>query len=62
MCLLDLSRWRSRLVPIASSNRLVGRDGERGVLMRFRNLFHGIFMNWESIAVRIGHLIYIACI
>lgn len=43
MCLLDL-------LPMAFSSRsyrLVGRDGERGVLMRLRNLFRGIFMNWE---------------
>lgn len=43
MCLLDL-------LPMAFSSRsyrLGGRDGERGEMAKFRNLFHGIFMNWE---------------
>lgn len=43
MCLLDL-------LPMAFSSRsyrLGGRSGERGGTMIFRNLFHGIFMNWE---------------
>lgn len=43
MCLLDL-------FPMAFSSRpcrFVGRDGERGGATRFRNPFHGIFMNWE---------------
>lgn len=56
MCLLDLS-------PMAFSSRsyrLVGRDGERGEATRFRSLFHDIFMYSESIAVNIGHLVYIA--
>lgn len=34
-------------VLLISSYRFVGRDGERSALMRLRNLFHGIFMNWE---------------
>lgn len=44
-CLI-CSRWRSRLV-----RRLGWRGGERGVPGRFRNLFHGVFMYSESIAV-----------
>lgn len=34
-------------VLLISSYRLVRRDGERSALMRLRNLFRGIFMNWE---------------
>ena len=34
-------------VLLISSYRFVGRDGERSALMRLRNLFRGIFMNWE---------------
>lgn len=46
-CLLDL-------FPMAFSSRpcrLVGRDEKRSETVRFRNLFHGIFMYSESIAV-----------
>ena len=34
-------------ILLISSYRFVGRDGERSALMRLRNLFRGIFMNWE---------------
>lgn len=45
-CLIG-SRWRL----LVSSYRLVERGVERGETVRFRNLFHGIFMYSESIAV-----------
>lgn len=47
-------------VLLISSYRLVRRDGERDEATRFRSLFHDIFMYSESIAVNIGHLVYIA--